>query len=235
MEDTVDREECIIKDKDQQVSLTKKQEQQGTIEQLATAFSDQLAKFKRHRFNISHQYSHYRSLRQQMNDNECLVHIDFSENYVAKLASAISSAHYGASKHQITLRTGIYIRSSSKANPLCSLSDSLQHGPGAIWAHLDPVLDDIKTSYPAVDTVHFYSDGPTTLSTDKRGTSTCSPQSPMKMDSTMQPGISLKLATEKVHQISFYVSTLTRTADQIVAHGTDITSAFCLMIVEIRP
>lgn len=98
-----------------------------------------------------------------MGDNECLIHIDFSENYVAKLANAISSAHIGASQNQITLHTGVYyVGSSSTVNSFCGLSDSLEHGPAAIWEYINALIDDIKLHHPSVDTLHFYSDGPTT-------------------------------------------------------------------------
>ena len=43
----------------------------------------------------------------------------------------------------------------------CSLSDSLEHGPCGIWAHLKPVLDNVQRQHDMVDTVHFISDGPT--------------------------------------------------------------------------
>lgn len=36
------------------------------------------------------------------------------------------------------------------------------HGPSAIWAHLNPVLSEIQTNHPTVTTVHFFSDGPAT-------------------------------------------------------------------------
>ena len=42
-----------------------------------------------------------------MNDNDYLIYINYSEKYYAKLASAISSDHHGASQYQITLHIGI--------------------------------------------------------------------------------------------------------------------------------
>lgn len=161
---------------------------------MITTFSDQLIEAKRHRFNISHQYSHYRSLHQQMNDNECLIHTDFSETMLPNMPvpSALPTMELQNTKLHSILASTTYIGTSAKANPFCSLSDSLKHGPGAIWAHLDPVIDDIKVLHPIVDTMHFYS-------TDRRGTSTSSLQSSMKRDSNMQLGISVKLGMEKVH------------------------------------
>ena len=70
--------------------------------------------------------------------NECLMHIDFSENYVCKMQNEVPSAHFGASKKQISLHTGVYyVGPDGEANIVCTISESLQHGPVAIWAHLD--------------------------------------------------------------------------------------------------
>ena len=41
----------------------------------------------------------------------------------------------------------------------CTISESLEHGPPAIWCHLQPVLSDLPN---AIDTLHFLSDGPAT-------------------------------------------------------------------------
>jgi hypothetical protein len=96
-----------------------------------------------------------------MSPKDVLIHIDFSENYIAKLSSAIQSAHFGASQRQITLHTGVYyVGPNSMPETFCSLSDSFQHGPAAIWTHLLPVLDNILHKYKAVDRVHVFSDGP---------------------------------------------------------------------------
>lgn len=43
-----------------------------------------------------------------MKMNEVMVHVDFAENYDCKLNREIQSMHFGASKRQITLHTGIY-------------------------------------------------------------------------------------------------------------------------------
>jgi hypothetical protein len=41
-----------------------------------------------------------------------------------------------------------------------TVSSNTNHQPSAIWAHLDPVLKDIRGSYPNITTVHFFTDGP---------------------------------------------------------------------------
>ncbi|XP_046554961.1 uncharacterized protein LOC124264267 isoform X2 [Haliotis rubra] len=90
-------------------------------------------------------------------------HIDFSENYVCKLGSEIQSMHFGASKKQLSLHTGVYFcKNENGPQTFCTVSENLDHSPGSIWAHLKPILRQVEQNHPNVDTLHIFSDGPTT-------------------------------------------------------------------------
>ncbi|CAH0553651.1 unnamed protein product [Brassicogethes aeneus] len=90
------------------------------------------------------------------------------ENYNCKYAvSEIQSAHFGASKPQISLHTVVFyyrdINTSQVTNlSICTLSENLRHDPPAICAHLDPVIVEVKTLIPNLTCAHFLSDGPST-------------------------------------------------------------------------
>lgn len=154
------KETRMVKSEEKEITLTQKDEIQGKVGDLIDEFHSQLERFKIHSFNIENQLKHYRWLKENMKMNEVMVHVDFAENYDCKLNREIQSMHFRASKKQITLHTGVY-RVGKSANPVsfCSISDSLEHGPPAIWAHLEPVLKSIKKN-PNIDTIHFFSDGP---------------------------------------------------------------------------
>lgn len=147
-----------------QVTMTVKTTSEGTVSDLIGECSSLLLRYKKHAFNIHHQFAFSRKLQQNIKETECIIHVDFAENYIAKMESEIQSAHFGASKVQITLHTGIYYVGGpeKKATSFCSISDSLQHNPASIWAHLDQILDDIQKKHRQIDTIHFMSDGPTT-------------------------------------------------------------------------
>ena len=79
------------------------------------------------------------------------------------MQNEVLSAHCGASKKQISLHTGVYyVGHDGEANTFCTISESLQHGPAAIWAHLDTVLNLTQNKHPEIDTIHYFSDGPCT-------------------------------------------------------------------------
>ena len=71
--------------------------------------------------------------------------------------------HYGAPQPQITLHTGNYqVGTRGNHVTFAAVSDSLQHGPAAIWAFMTLILEEIKTKHSNVDYIQFYSDGPST-------------------------------------------------------------------------
>jgi len=67
----------------------------------------------------------------------------------------------GHQNKQLSLHTGIYFTKHHQQS-FCIVSGNLNHGPAAIWAHLEPVLKMLKKEHPKADTIDFFSDGPTT-------------------------------------------------------------------------
>lgn len=99
---------------------------------------------------IHHQCSTMDQLKENLQDTEVLVHIDFSENYSCKYSTEVQSVHFGASREQVTLHTGVcYARKNGVKSTLsfCLLSPDLRHDPSAIWAHLIPVLKTSLTNF----------------------------------------------------------------------------------------
>ena len=142
------------------ITMTVKEKVQGTKQTLAEELNQDLQRACRHFFNIRHQYQALRTLKEKMSHEEALMHIDFSENYSTKYESEIQSMHFGPSRRQISLHTGVaYI--GDQVHPFCTVSDCLKHGPAAIWAHLEPIIKYIKT-IKQLTGIHFLSDGPTT-------------------------------------------------------------------------
>lgn len=145
------------------VSKVKKEKIIGTVDELSKKFQQEMKKFCRHSFNISQQYAAYTQCRENLNENEALIHIDFSENYACKMAQEIQSYHFGGSRNQVTLHTGVaYIGGQDLPVSFCTVSSDRRHNPAAIWAHLEPVFKLIKKRSPQVEVLHFFSDGPTT-------------------------------------------------------------------------
>lgn len=88
--------------------ITLKKQFESSQQERVEMFAVSLQKFRRHLFNIRQQYAFSRALKINLPASECLVHIDFSENYSCKYSAEVQALHFGASHQQATLHTGVY-------------------------------------------------------------------------------------------------------------------------------
>ncbi|KAJ8726803.1 hypothetical protein PYW08_015200 [Mythimna loreyi] len=193
----------------------------GTVTELIKKFIKDLITFKIHYFNKNYQYKAYRKYIENLDNDAVVIVCDFSENYTCKLSEEIQAVHFQT--NQITLHTSVLYQKNKRPKPICSISPVNEHGPGAIWAHLDPIFRDIFTNSPHVKKIHIFSDGPTTQYRQKNN---------------------FYLFTKRLSDYGFEVGTwnyfeashgkgaadgvggaIKRKLDYYVAHGHDITSA----------
>lgn len=186
-----------------------------------TEFQDRMVKFRCHLFNIRWQYRAYRELRENLLSHECLLHIDFSENYVCQYSDEVQSVHFGGSHQQATLHTGVLYTAQNPPLPFCSISPSRRHDPPAICVH--PVLDMIKTKFPEVSCLHFFSDGPATQYRQK-GNFFLLSREPFK-NGFQEVTWSFFEANHGKGAPDGVGGTLKRSADRLVCMGIDIPSA----------
>lgn len=123
-----------------------------------------------HTFNMHHQHKTFKELKRVMTENEAIILCDWSENYQCKYGEEVQAIHFGASRSQISLHTGVvYIGickplteiSTNEKKLFCTVSDNTSHNAVSIWAHLVPILSMINNEFPQVKILHFFSDGPT--------------------------------------------------------------------------
>lgn len=137
-----------------------------SIETLIKQFHSSLPQFFSHYFTTTHQFKTLRSLKENLQENEVYLIIDFSQNYVCKYNEEVHGAHFGASKKQVSLHTGgFYWKNQSgklSVKTFASASENLRHDAASVWAHLQPVWNFIKTLVPDVTVLNFQSDGPST-------------------------------------------------------------------------
>ncbi|CAH2097033.1 unnamed protein product [Euphydryas editha] len=154
-------------DKTIHTKKTAKVLKKGSVATLIKSFENSIPAFKMHYYTWKHQQQKYRECINGLNQNEALILCDFSENYICKLVKEIQSMHFGASKQQMTIHTGmVYWATTSQS--FCSVSDNNCHEPAAIWAHLMPVIEMVKTENPETKIIHFFSDGPSSQYRQKK-------------------------------------------------------------------
>ncbi|KAK0144585.1 hypothetical protein N1851_017038 [Merluccius polli] len=138
-----------------------KQTQTGTIKDLMELFHQKLEALAVHQFNWLHQAEQFRHLKQNITEYEAVLHIDFSENYACKLSTEIQSFHFGGSRQQATIHTAV-LYTVYGTRFYATLSDCLRHDERAVWAHLEPILKELRETFPQITTLHILSDGPVT-------------------------------------------------------------------------
>ncbi|XP_073946552.1 uncharacterized protein [Choristoneura fumiferana] len=141
-----------------------KKEKEGIIKNLMEEFNMEMKVLKKHIYNMKVQFHNFRQAIENLQVTEAVIVVDFSENYSCKLYEEIQSHQFGGSRQQVSLHTVVvYLNTGDNKKTVesyCTVSSNTNHQPAAIWAHLDPILKDIKTRYPRVMTAHFFSDGP---------------------------------------------------------------------------
>ena len=206
------------------VTYTVKERICCSADRLKEIYDHDLNKYCRHIFTFHMQYNYYRKRKETMGENECIIHVDFSENYVCKMAREVQGMHFGASKKQLTLHTGVIHVKDKEAETFCTVSDSLVHNPSGIWAHVKPILQDVRKRYPNITSIEFFSDGPTAQYRQKDLASTVP-----KFLGFESMKCSYFEAGHGKGVPDAVGGAIKRAADNLVLHGTDITSAEALV------
>ncbi|KAK1875721.1 Isopentenyl phosphate kinase [Dissostichus eleginoides] len=69
--------------------------------------------------------------------------------------------HFGGSRQQATIHTSV-LYTVHGIKSYATLSDSLRHDERAVWAHLEPILRELRETFPQITSLHILSDGPVT-------------------------------------------------------------------------
>ncbi|KAF9415659.1 hypothetical protein HW555_006758 [Spodoptera exigua] len=121
--------------------LKKREEPKKCIEKLESTLDQYLI----HCGNIVAQQKAFKHLKEHLQEGECIIHIDYSENYAVKCNNEIQSYHFGGSRKQLTLHTSvIYYLDDEKIQQVqsfCTVSECLRHDISAVWAHIVPILE----------------------------------------------------------------------------------------------
>ena len=152
-------EECrSTKGENINVKVQTKERIPCTLNELKSRFEKELLILMSHQYRILHQHSKIRQLKRILTETDCLLQIDFSQNYCCKAKTEIQSMHFGGNRTQITLHTTHATFSNGSGQSYCTMSGDLRHSPNVIWAHLRPILLELRDG--GITRLHFLSDGP---------------------------------------------------------------------------
>ncbi|KAL2102031.1 hypothetical protein ACEWY4_003792 [Coilia grayii] len=201
---------------------TRLQKRTVTLLELMDLYQDKLRnETTTHVHLVQNQSKEYRNMIQNCNETTGIVHVDFSEAWKCKYSSEVQSCHYGQNLPQITLHTGMFYTKQEK-QAFCTISESKRQDAAAIWTYMDQVLKNIHTRFPHIDTVHFWSDGPSKQYKNKKN---------FLLLSIIPPQLGFKNVTWNFFPTSHgkgapdgIGATVKRCADRIVVGGLDIVN-----------
>ena len=130
----------------------------GTVDDVISSLEEKMPAFLNHVFVKRKQSSFFEEKKSKLSAEEAVVQVDFSENYSCCYQDEVQSAHYD--KRQVTLFP-VVVWTSDSCQSYAIISDELQHDKQSVAVFINKVLFDfIKKAHPQVNTVHIFSDGP---------------------------------------------------------------------------
>lgn len=211
--------------KEIKVKITTKSLIISSMQEMRTVFKNSLKTFLPHHFRAHHQQEEIKFLQSKLSHGEAIINIDFSENYICKYDEEVQSVHFGGSRRQLALHTGVMYYKTQNLETEClsfsGVSDDLLHNALSVWAHLKPILTLMVER--KIKVVHFVSDGPTSQYKNKTN---------FQLFCYFAAYYGIQFSTWNFYEPGHGKSvadgvggTIKRLADQAVAFGKSITSA----------
>lgn len=115
---------------------------------------------REHHFVSKAQANYLNMVKENLNDSNAIILIDFAENYSFIVQDAVQGYHWNNS--QATLHPiVIYIKENNQliSKSYCVISDHLRHDTNTVHAFMSSVIPLLKQDFPSVNKCLYFSDG----------------------------------------------------------------------------
>lgn len=133
---------------------------QNSVEDFLDKLSSSLTKLLTHDFLVKQQSQYFKSVKENILDEECIVTGDFSENYAFIFQDAIQGVHWN--NNQATLHPFvIYYKQGSdlKHQSFAAISDCLKHDTIAVHLFQCQLIKEIRNVKPNIKKIIYFTDG----------------------------------------------------------------------------
>ena len=131
------------------------------VDEFLEVIVEKLKKLLSHHFIHKQQENFLKNKKETLSDNECIIILDFAENYTFLVQDAIQSFH--SNNTQATIHPFvIYYKQNGtlKHESLACISDMLQHDMHTVYTFQKTIiLNVMKKDLPQIEKVIYFSDG----------------------------------------------------------------------------
>ena len=157
-------EECLVTYHQWKIidkGKVKKEFIECTIAEAREDLEAQLSSFSRHIYNIKRQHKEFTFLKENLKEDEIIIHEDFSENFALKHQREIMEAHW--SNDSVTIFTAVvYYKENGckelKHQSYVIISDELRHDKASVCMCNQALLEALSQVL-SFKKVHYFSDG----------------------------------------------------------------------------
>ena len=152
---------CEIPDKPgkQKMKIVTKEKPKA---EFVALMADALKKFREHVDRVQTQFLEIRNLKMILPENHVICQMDYAENYLCSHHDEIQSAYFD--KTPVTLHPMVVyycVQEELLHQSYVMVSDVTSHAAGTVFSFLHGLIPQIKELLPAVDTIHYVTDSPT--------------------------------------------------------------------------
>lgn len=150
-----------VKEGDKEVHKMRVVDIQATKEEFITVMLKEANEFCDHVKRVKAQYQELRSLKQNLPEHECIIQMDFAENFSCRSMDEVQTAYW----HQtsVTLHPSVIYYTANgtlKHKSVVIVSDDMHHSPGTVLAFLDNLMPKVREIDPEMKKVHYWTDSP---------------------------------------------------------------------------
>ena len=131
------------------------------VDEFLEVIVEKLKKLLSHHFIYKQQQNFLKNKKETLSDNECIIILDFAENYTFMVQDAIQSFHWNNTQATIYPFVIYYKQDGTlKHKSLACISDMLQHDVHTLYAFQKTIiLNVVKKDLPQIEKVIYFSDG----------------------------------------------------------------------------
>ena len=113
-----------------------------------------------HHFMAKVQAAFYKSSKDNIMESECVVTLDFAENFTFQMQDEVQGAHWTSVMATLHPFVIYYIINGERKNKsYCVISDCLKHDATAVNCFIKLLVEEIKLTIPDLSKIIFFSDG----------------------------------------------------------------------------